>query len=116
MREALPNTEIVVVHEGLPIKDTIEYAKRAKAVIGSHGSTLHPMIYMEEGVVVELLHSIPWLQWWAAANSLGHDYWMVPIEGANHDSEQIVVPIDLAIATITQALGVDTSASVSTNN
>jgi len=104
MKEVLGNTEIVVLHEGFPLRDVIDFAKRAKAVIGSHGSTLHPMIYMEKGIVIELLHSKPWLQWWAVATSLGHEYWVVPIDGYGHESQQIVVPIDLAIDTIRQAL------------
>jgi Glycosyltransferase 61 len=98
--------EVVVFDEQSPLTTVIESVKHARAIVGMHGSTLAPMIWAPKGVaVVEILHSIPWLHWWATATALKHDYWLVPVDSAQHDSATVVAPVALTVRTVRAAFG-----------
>jgi hypothetical protein len=98
--------DVIVFDEQSPLPEVLSVVSHAKAIIGMHGSTLAPMIWAPKGVaVVEMLHAIPWLHWWATATALKHDYWLVPIDSARHDSATVVAPIELTLRTVRAALG-----------
>lgn len=112
LREISPN--VVVFDEKTPLPEVLSTVKHAKVVVGMHGSTLAPMIWAPKGAaVVEFLHAIPWLHWWATAASLKHDYWLVPVDSAQHDSATVVVPASLAINTVRAAFGLEVQVETS---
>lgn len=98
--------DIHVFDEQSNLAEVLPVVRNARVIIGMHGSTLAPMIWAPKGAaVVELLHAIPWLHWWATATALKHDYWLVPIDSAGHDSATIAAPIEVTVKTVAAALG-----------
>lgn len=110
--------DVVVFDEQSPLPEVLSVVKHARLILGMHGSTLAPMIWAPRGcAVVEMLHGIPWLHWWATATALKHDYWLVPIDSARHDSATVAAPVALTLRTVRAALGLpDANETVATGS
>eukprot|EP01132_Coremiostelium_polycephalum_P000619 gene619-768_t len=107
IKSSLPDNMKLYIWDGRESlnQEIIEIASKTKILLGITGSNLSPMIACRPGtIVIEFMHENPWLSWWATSESLLHQYWLLPVKGYTHESENIIIPTDDLIKTIKSSL------------